>query len=50
MLWSDRYSVLEDLSPKARRLWKDILEEKLISGEEGREIYRETGNDEEMEY
>jgi hypothetical protein len=36
----ERYSVLEDLSPKVRRLWKDILEEKLIFGEEGREIYR----------
>jgi len=36
----ERYSALEDLSPKARRLWKDILEEKLILGEEGRQIYR----------
>lgn len=36
----ERYSELEALSPKARRLWKDILEEKLILREEGRNIYR----------
>lgn len=36
----DRYSVLDKLSPKARLLWSDILEEKLVLGEEGLEMYR----------
>lgn len=37
---AERYSVLESLSPKARLLWRDVVDEKLILGEEGREIYR----------
>ena len=37
----ERHSVLNNLSPKARRVWKDLLDEQLILGEEGRRIYRE---------
>jgi len=37
----ERHSVLNDLSPKARRVWKDLLDEKLMIGEEERRIYRE---------
>ena len=36
----DRYSVLDSLSPKARVLWRDVVEEKLLFGEKGRELYR----------
>ena len=36
----ERYSVLESLSPRARVLWKDVVEEKLLFGEKGRETYR----------
>ena len=36
----ERYSVLDKLSHKARLLWRDILEEKLVLGDEGREMYR----------
>lgn len=37
---AERYSVVDSLSPKTRLLWKDVVEEKLIFGEKGREIYR----------
>jgi hypothetical protein len=36
----ERHSVLEELSPRAHKLWKDMLEEKFVPGEKGREIYR----------
>ena len=36
----DRDSVSDDLSPRAHRLWKDILEDKVLLGEEGLDMYR----------
>jgi hypothetical protein len=36
----ERYSVVDDLSPRASLLWKDVVEEKFIFGEKGRDIYR----------
>lgn len=36
----ERYSVMDTLSPKASLLWKDVVEEKFIFGEKGRDIYR----------
>ena len=36
----DKYSVLDHLSPKARLLWTHVLEDKMVFGEEGLEMYR----------
>jgi hypothetical protein len=37
----ERDSILDDLSPRAHRLWKDILEDKVVLGEEGLDMYRD---------
>jgi len=36
----DKYVVLDNLSPKARLLWTHVLEDKMMSGKEGLEMYR----------
>lgn len=36
----EKYSVLDHLSPKAHLLWTHILEDKMVFGDEGLEIYR----------
>ena len=38
---TERYAVLDTLSPRAHRVWKDRLDQKLAVGEDGRKMHRE---------